>query len=373
MKRRLLLSVCKAGLLLAALAVLGTAPQAASAGTRGGALPFAEAQLPLSGVRAVTSLDTTVFTAVADAYVSSALPSKNYGAAQVLYAGSQTAAAPRRALFRFVLSSLPSEAVVDSAYFQANLTETPSAPPTVLNIGAFRITSGWDEAGVTWSNQPTAVPIGRVTGVGVLPQFYSWEVTSLVRALVSDPGINYGIELRSQAEGTADWRGFSSREAASAYRPQLVVQHHLPLCTDAQEPNDTFAQAFPIAPAVEYLGCIPASGDVDLFRFDVDPSTARSVQVELYSLPANFDLYLYGPGPTLVDSSANAGTSSESVAYTTGPAGRRFYAEVQATSGGDPDNPYALKLTLTADATPPQILSGPAVSSITSSAASSQS
>ncbi|MGQ9584371.1 MAG: PPC domain-containing protein, partial [Anaerolineae bacterium] len=113
-------------------------------------------------------------------------------------------------------------------------------------------------------------------------------------------------------------------------------------CTDAQEPNDSFAQAFPITPGVEYLGCIPTVGDLDHFRFPVGPDTA--IKVELYGLPANYDLYLYAPDKTLLGKSTKSGTTSEAVQYTAGPDGGQFYTKVQSGGGWDSSNPYRLKL-----------------------------
>lgn len=117
-------------------------------------------------------------------------------------------------------------------------------------------------------------------------------------------------------------------------------------CTDAQEPNDTFAQAFTIAPGVEYLGCIPTPSDRDYFTRNVPPST--HIRVELFGLPVNYDLFLYNSAQAEVDRSTNGGTTPEVVEYTTGTAGGQFYAKVQsAGSEADPNNPYRLKLTLT--------------------------
>lgn len=291
-------------------------------------------------------LDSSTLYAVADAYVDSATPTQNYGSATTLYVGNQTLSIVDRALFRFDLSSLPSNAVIDSANLRVYMNQAPSSPPLSLDIGVYRITASWNETGVVWANQPAVLSIGKVTGVGMTVQYYEWEVTGLAQDWLASPATNFGLELRSQIEGTVGWRGFASREATAASRPQLVIQFHLPTCNDPQEPNDTFGQAFLISAGVEYLGCIPTPSDLDYFRFDVPPNTA--IRVELFSLPANYDLYLYNPAQALLDSSTNGGTTSEMVEYTTGPAGGQFYAKVQSGGEWDLYNPYALKLTLTA-------------------------
>ncbi|MBN2390919.1 MAG: DNRLRE domain-containing protein [Anaerolineae bacterium] len=298
-----------------------------------------------SAAVALAPLDTTTLYATADTYVDSATPTQNYGSVTTLYVGNQTPSAIDRALFRFDLSGLPSNAVIDNANFRAYMNVAPSTPPLSLDVGVYRITESWSETGVVWGNQPAVLSIGKITGVGMTVQYYEWEVTGLAQDWLASPATNFGLELRSEIEGTVAWRGFASREATAASRPQLVIEYHLPTCSDPQEPNDTFGEAFLISAGVEYLGCIPTPSDLDYFRFDVAPNTA--ISVELFNLPANYDLYLYDPAQVLLDSSANGGTTSEMVEYTTGLAGGQFYAKVQSSGEWDLYNPYALKLTLT--------------------------
>jgi len=88
---------------------------------------------------------TGTFYAFADSYVYSASPTQTFGSDSILYVGSPSASAIWRVLFRFDLSSLPTNAIVDNASFQAYLTKTTSSPPLILNIGAYRINSGWSE------------------------------------------------------------------------------------------------------------------------------------------------------------------------------------------------------------------------------------
>lgn len=369
MKRYLWLSLFTAGLVLAAWGIAVHAQQPARASMRGVPPTFEDPGLAATGSQVVAPLDTATFYAIADTYIYSASPTQTHGSATMLYVGSQTTGDAGRALFRFNLASLPTNAIVDSATFQTYMSSTSSIPP-VLSVGVYRINAEWAEHAVHWVNQPPAVPIGAVAGVSKTLQYYAWEVAALAQVWVNNPASNFGLELRSETEGTVGWRGFASREAVLAIRPQLVIEYHLPACADLQEPNDTFVQAFPITPAVEYLGCIPTPSDLDYFRFNVAPHTA--IGVELYNLPANYDLYLYDPAQTLLDSSTNAGTTSEIVEYTNEATSGPFYAKVQ--SGGEWDfyNAYALKLTLTpvlSDTTPPVIISGPTVSNVTAASA----
>ena len=98
-------------------------------------------------------------------------------------------------------------------------------------------------------------------------------------------------------------------------------------------------------PGVEYRGCIPALADKDYFRFTAPANTV--VKVQLYGLPANFDLELFDADQNLLDKSTNTGTTTEAVDTTTGASGGVFYARVQSGGGVDPRDPYRLRLTET--------------------------
>ncbi len=209
---------------------------------------------------------------IADAYVDSANPTQNYGSATTLYVGSQTASVAGRALFRFNLSSLPTNAIVDSASFQAYLASTSSTPAT-LSVGVYRITIDWTESGVNWANQPPVTSIDKSNGVGTTPQYYDWDVTGLAQAWVENPATNFGLELRSETEGSVGWRGFASRESAPAYRPQLVIDYHLPPTpTNTPTPTSTSTNTptptrtpTPTPTATPTPTPTPQPADVDLY------------------------------------------------------------------------------------------------------------
>jgi len=143
---------------------------------------------------------TGTFYAFADSYVYSVSPTQTHGSDTILYVGSPSSGAAERALFRFDLSSLPTDAIVDSAVFRAYMTQAPSSPPLVLNIGVYRITAAWNEPSVHWSNQPPAASIGKSTGVSMTVQYYDWDIPDLAQVWVSNPGNNFGLELRSESD-----------------------------------------------------------------------------------------------------------------------------------------------------------------------------
>jgi len=84
---------------------------------------------------------------------------------------------------------------------------------------------------------------------------------------------------------------------------------------DGYEPNDSFWNAYAMEPDTSYVGIyICHSGDEDWFWFSA--SGGQQIRADLYSLPADFDLYLYDPEGTPLGQSENAGTTDEQILHT---------------------------------------------------------
>lgn len=84
--------------------------------------------------------------------------------------------------------------------------------------------------------------------------------------------------------------------------------------------------------------------DVDWFRFHTD--YAGTIQVNLTTLPANYDLYVYSAtDSSLQASSVNTGTTSEQVTLANAPA-NDYYVRVVGVAGAfNATTPYTLRLT----------------------------
>lgn len=301
-----------------------------------------------------------------DTYANEDFPTTNYGSsADLVVARTTEFLTLRRSYLKFNLSSIPGNAVVSSAVLSIYL-KSGSGPIVTLTV--YQVNSDWTTGGatpLTWNNQPAIGQSRANNAVSTTAGRKTWTLTSLVQEWINGTTANYGVVVRGPETSSVEWvRTFDSLQGSND--PVLVVNYSVPTatptrtpthtstrtptpippCADAQEPNNTFGQAFLIVPAVEYLGCIPTPSDLDYFRFNVNPNTA--IKVELFGLPANYDLYLYAPNQTLLDSSVNGGVVPETVEYTTGATGGQFYAKVQSSSGAaDFYNPYHLKLTLT--------------------------
>ena len=102
-------------------------------------------------------------------------------------------------------------------------------------------------------------------------------------------------------------------------------------CTDTYEPNESRTAAKTIALATNISARIATSTDKDYFKFN-NTTTARNVKVTLTNLPADYDLQLFRSS-TLVRTSANAGTTSETAIYNNTQAAATYTAYVFGYNG----------------------------------------
>ncbi len=90
-------------------------------------------------------------------------------------------------------------------------------------------------------------------------------------------------------------------------------------CPDIQEPNNTQATAGNIAVATNYNALIATNTDNDYYKFTVAAGT--NITVSLTTLPFDYDMQLLNSVGTVVGSSANGGTTSETITFNNAAAG----------------------------------------------------
>jgi hypothetical protein len=113
-------------------------------------------------------------------------------------------------------------------------------------------------------------------------------------------------------------------------------------CQDPQEPNDDFASAFPMQVETEYQGCIPLTSDLDYFRIVLP--VGPWFQADLTNLPADFDLYLYGPDRVQLAVSNRDGVAAEFIQFQLAAPGQH-YLLVRTGGGTHATLPYRLKVS----------------------------
>jgi len=116
-------------------------------------------------------------------------------------------------------------------------------------------------------------------------------------------------------------------------------------CPDILEPNDSFAQAAELVSGQEYSGAMCTPSDVDYYR--VDCTGGQYMLAQIYDLPVDLDMEVYGPDLALIWGSQNPGTAVDGVDLTVTQPGY-YYMRVYGKNGAfDAARTYHFKMTVT--------------------------
>ncbi len=140
----------------------------------------------------------------------------------------------------------------------------------------------------------------------------------------------------------------------------------LPQCPDRYEPNNDLVGAWSLGSneAVQsFICCLVGAVDEDYYFFGAN--TGDQIDVWLTSLPADYNLCLYGPTYALLQCSSNAGTVDEHISFVAQQTGH-YYARVYGVQGAcDSSRPYVLRVAVVG---PTPTLTGVATSTPTRTA-----
>jgi len=103
-----------------------------------------------------------------------------------------------------------------------------------LPLGLYKVLEEWDEAIISWNNQPTCSTESEYTltiysgsTTGVYKHWYN--LTDLIQGWLDGSIVNYGMMIRDADESSLDtmaWVG--SSEADEEYRPKLTINYYIP-------------------------------------------------------------------------------------------------------------------------------------------------
>jgi hypothetical protein len=150
----------------------------------------------------------------------------NYGSSSELIFGSLSWF--YRTYIQFDLSSIPANAVIQSANLDVVVTSVYDASLHTFNI--HRVTANWDENTITWNFQPTFNPtVETSVNIGGTGN-YSINITSLVNNWVNNTYPNYGLMIKHPTESPVYTlkRIGSSDNGAASNRPKLSITYNLP-------------------------------------------------------------------------------------------------------------------------------------------------
>ena len=151
-------------------------------------------------------------TATADSYVAADAPNNNFGGELNISIGTHTEVL---GFVTFNISSIPSGSIVNSATLRMYPTTLISSDSVAIS----RVSGSWSENGVTWNNRPGwNLPVLTSTPPGTF-QWWTIDVTSIVKKWVEDGATNYGFYL----EGSSGIVQVNSRQSSN--KPQLLVSY----------------------------------------------------------------------------------------------------------------------------------------------------
>ncbi len=140
----------------------------------------------------------------------------------------------RRSLLQFDLSSLPTNAIVDSAFLSLSFSQkfVQDSPPFTGHFGSNsleirRITQDWTASTATWTNQPTTTNNNVVNVSAATSQSQDYPKIN-VKNLVIDQftNTNFGFMIKHQIEAPYKITCLtSSEEIIASKRPKLVVYY----------------------------------------------------------------------------------------------------------------------------------------------------
>lgn len=262
---------------------------------------------------AVTTFgDTATNFPVADTTIRNDQPDANFGTATQLPVGISSLGTQRhRALFRFDVSNIPSNATVTSTKVLFTSVQNNF---TAVNYDLFRLLKSWGEGtnnGLTavagecsWNDRlqgtaswgsggalagsdyaSVASASAIIDGPSSIAEFTSATLTSNVLDWISNPATNFGWILIATGEPNGSGKRVGSRENPGL-EPRLVINFDLPA-----------------APNPPVINNPTLSGGQFIFSFAAETNQAYNVETSLALAPPNWTVLTNYPGqpsPTVI-------------------------------------------------------------------------
>ena len=159
----------------------------------------------------------------------------------------------RFTLVKFDLAPIPPDVSLVSAQLQ--LYQTGASGVLSYSVSPdLAQRSDWDEAAVTWNNQPAFTNVGdAAVTLDTANGWKTWDVTNIVKQwLSSNPAPNYGIGLTGDGRSVG-LRLFGARNDLQT-APRLIIQYERPRPAPTRTPLPTWT---PIPSATPTKGPAP--------------------------------------------------------------------------------------------------------------------
>jgi hypothetical protein len=192
----------------------------------------------------------------ADTFTSSGQPNTNWSTDPNLRVGfNQTLGLGAERIFLFFdVSSIPSNATIQSAQLRAFLNGFSPIGDAPMGLLARFLTTSWDAATLTWNNYNPQW--GAEIGVGQIPATTGWiqaNATGPVAEWVSGQRVNNGLFIQGDETPQQRERIFTALNANNGLHPRLVVTYDVIVDTT---PPTSSVQALPqwSPPPSQYAG-----------------------------------------------------------------------------------------------------------------------
>ena len=165
---------------------------------------------------AVVALPAAELPVAADAHVNSAFPNLNFGNSPFLQVGGGT-----RTFLRFDTSALP-EGALSSALARVNLVFWVGQIGAAGSLQVSGVSGAWDEATISWSNQPAESSVVGTALANGAAQFVSIDVTAIFSQWLTNPGQNFGLAIDGLSPATSVFLD-SKESVTTSHSPALEI------------------------------------------------------------------------------------------------------------------------------------------------------
>ncbi len=166
----------------------------------------------------------------------------------------------------------------------------------------------------------------------------TWTTTTSSTTSKAVTGLTQGTQYEFQVQSVCT-------STSSAYSASFNFTTTSPACTDIYESNNTKNTASPIAVGGNIFGLINVVGDVDFYSFS-NTVSQPNMNLNLTTLPANYNLDLYDPSGTKIAASKKGGTNNEQITMNTTVVGTYLARVYPATGAFHATNCYTLNIQI---------------------------
>lgn len=145
----------------------------------------------------------------------------------------------------------------------------------------------------------------------------TWTTTTSTTNSKAITGLAAGSTYNFQVQAVCTSAG--SYSTASSF----TTTSSTPTCSDTYESNNSQSAAKTIAVNTNITALIGSSTDVDWFKFS-NTTAQKNIRITLSNLPADYDVRLYRSNGTLLYTSQNGSTTSETIKYNNATVGTYF-------------------------------------------------